>query len=250
MRKYAGSWGALALLLVVFGGGCSKDDDNTLNIPSILSGGGSPAAVPIGTINTGGNDFRVLAGTAVTNTGLTVVTGDVGVWPGSGVAGFGPGVMTGNGGVPHAGDPAAQAAQADLTVAFNDAAGRAPGASVSGNIGGLTLAPGTYTSTSSLAISSGDLTLDAQGNANGVFLFQIPSALTVTTGRRVILTGGALASNVFWEVGSSATIGTGADFSGTILSETSVSLLTGATLHGRALARNGAVSLDSNPVGP
>src|SRR2546421_392559 len=92
--------------------------------------------------------------------------------------------------------------------AFPSARSHRRGASVSGNIGGLTLAPGVYTSTSSLSISSGDLTLDARGNANGVFLFQIPSTLTVTTGRKVILAGGAVASNVFWQVGSSATLGT------------------------------------------
>jgi ice-binding like protein len=250
MRKCVGNWSTLALLLVVFVAGCCKNDGNVLGIPTVIPRGGVPAPVPLGTINTGGNDFRVLAGTTVTNTGLTVVTGDVGVWPGSAVTGFGPGTMTGNGGLPHAGDAVAQAAQASLTVAFNDAAGRAPGASVAGNIGGLTLAPGTYTSTSSLAISSGDLTLDARGNSSAVFLFQIPSALTVTTGRKVILTGGALASNVFWQVGSSATLGTNSNFSGTIMADISISLLTGATLHGRALARNGAVSLDTNPVGP
>jgi hypothetical protein len=119
---------------------------------------------------------------------------------------------------------------------------------VAGNIGGLTLAPGLYKSTSSLAISSGDLTLDAQGDANAVFIFQIASTLTTTPGRQVILSGGAQAKNIFWQVGSSATLGTTTIFKGTIMADQSITLNTGATLDGRALARIGAVTLDSNTV--
>jgi len=121
---------------------------------------------------------------------------------------------------------------------------------VSGNIGGQTLAPGVFTASSSLAISSGDLTLTGLGDSNAVFIFQIPTTLTVTTGRRVILAGGAQASNVFWQVGDSATIGTFADFSGTIMALSSITLATSATLHGRALARNAAVTLDTNVISP
>lgn len=221
--------------------GCGSD--NKLSADSA-----NPASVPLGGVVTGSNNFRVLAGSTVANTGGTTVAGDVGVWAGTSVTGFGPGTMTGNGGVPHVADPAAQTAQSDLTIAYNNAAGRAVGAAVAGNIGGQTLTPGVYTSTSSLAISSGDLTLN--GNSNGVFIFQIPSALTVTSGRKVILTGGALASNVFWQVGSSATLGTTSNFSGTILANSSITMATGATLHGRALARVGGVTLDSNIIGP
>jgi hypothetical protein len=149
----------------------------------------------------------------------------------------------------HAGDPAATQAEADLTAAYNDAAGRtvAP-ITVAGNIGGQTLAPGLYKSTSSLAISSGDLTLDAQGDANAVFIFQMASTLTTTSGRQVILSGGARPANVYWQVGSSATLGTSTVFKGTIMAQISITLQTGATLHGRALARIGAVSLDANTV--
>jgi hypothetical protein len=148
------------------------------------------------------------------------------------------------------GDPAAAQAQLDLTTAYNDAAGRTVGAiTVAGNLGGQTLTPGLYKSTSSLEISSGDLTLDAQGDANAVFIFQMGSTLTTTSSRQVILSGGAKAANIFWQVGSSATLGTGSVFKGNILALTSITLTTGATLQGRALARNGAVTLDSNTVG-
>ena len=191
-------------------------------------------------------NFAVLAGSTVTSTGLSQVTGDVGVSPGTAVTGFPPATV--NGAI-HAGDPTAAQAIADLTTAFNDAAGRTVGpVTVAGNLGGQTLAPGLYKSTSSLAISSGDLTLDAQGDANAVFIFQMASTLTTTTGRQVILAGGAQASNIFWQVGSSATLGTNSVFKGTIMADQSISLTTGATLDGRALARIAAVTLQSNVV--
>jgi len=147
----------------------------------------------------------------------------------------------------HINDPIAQAAQGDLTTAFIDAAGRtnAP-AIVSGNIGGQTLAPGLYKSTSTLAISGGELTLDGQGDENAVFIFQIASTLTVTSGRQVILINGAQAANVFWQVGTSATIGTTAIMKGNILADQSISIATGAVLEGRALARIAAVTLQGN----
>jgi hypothetical protein len=119
---------------------------------------------------------------------------------------------------------------------------------VAGNLGGQTLTPGLYKSTSGLQITSGDLTLDARGNANAVFIFQMASSLTTTDGREVILTGGAKASNVFWQVGSSATLGTNSVFVGTIMADQSVSLSTGATLHGRAMGRIAAVTLDASTV--
>jgi hypothetical protein len=190
--------------------------------------------------------FAVLAGSTVTNTGPTTVTGDLGVSPGTAVTGFPPGTVIG---AIHAGDPTAAGAIADLTTAYNDAAGRTLCPIVlQGNLGGLTLTPGLYKSTSSLEITSGDLTLDAQGNSSAVFIFQMASTLTTTAGRQVILTGGAKASNVFWQVGSSATIGINSVFVGTIMADQSVTLLTGATLDGRALARIAAVTMDSNTV--
>jgi hypothetical protein len=191
-------------------------------------------------------NFSVLAGSTVTSTGATQVTGDLGVSPGTAVTGFPPGNVHGT---IHAGDPAAAQAIADLTTAFDDAAGRPAGpVIVAGNLGGRTLTPGVYASTSSLAISSGDLTLDALGNASAVFIFQMASTLTTTTGRQVILAGGAQAANIFWQVGSSATLGAGSVFKGTIMADQSVALDTGATLDGRALARIAGVTLQANVI--
>jgi ice-binding like protein/Big-like domain-containing protein len=190
--------------------------------------------------------FVVLAGSTVTSTGPTVITGDLGVSPGTAVTGFPPGTLVG---VKHAGDPTAATAIADLTTAYNDAAGRTlcP-ITVAGNLGGQTLKPGLYKSTSSLAVSSGDLTLDAQGDGNAVFIFQMASTLTTTAGRKVILTNRAKAANVYWQVGTSATLGTTTAFQGTIMADQAITLNTGASLNGRALARIGAVNLDSNAV--
>jgi hypothetical protein len=191
--------------------------------------------------------FAVLAASTVTSTGATTVNGDLGLSPGTAVTGFPPGTVNGT---IHAGDPAAAQAQLDLTTAYNDAAGRTVGAiTAAGNLGGQTLTPGLYKSTSSLEISSGDLTLDAQGDANAVFIFQMASTLTTTVGRQVILSGGARAANVFWQVGSSATLGTGSVFKGNILAFASITVTTGAAVEGRLLARTAAVTLDSNIVG-
>lgn len=191
--------------------------------------------------------FAVLAGSTVTNTGMTTVTGDLGVSPGTAVTGFGPGVITG--GSMHKTDTAAANAESALTVTYNDLAGRtlAP-VSVSGNLGGMTLSPGLYKSTSSVEISSGELTLDAKGNANAIFIFQIASTLDVSTGRSVVLIGGAKASNVYWQVGTSATINANAVFKGSILADQSIAAKTGANIEGRLLARIGAVTLQGNTV--
>ena len=199
-------------------------------------------SVVLGAVGT----FAVLGGATVTSTGATALTGDLGVSPGTAVTGFPPGTRTGS---THAGDATSAQAMVALNTAYADAAGRtlAP-VTVAGNLGGLTLPPGLYKSTSSLAISSGDLTLDAQGDANAVFIFQMASTLTTTSGRAVILSGGAKSSNVFWQVGSSATLGTTSAFKGTIMADQSISLNTGATLNGRALARIGAVTLAGNAI--
>ncbi len=138
----------------------------------------------------------------------------------------------------------------DLTTAYNDAAGRTVNPiGVAGNLGGLTLYPGLYKSTGSLQISSGNLTLDAQGNTNAVWIFQIASSFNMTSGRQVILSGGAKASNIFWQVGSGATFGTTTVMKGTILAYTNITFATGASLEGRALARTASVTLQSSVIG-
>jgi len=213
-----------------------------------ITTGAAHAAADQASVNLGvAANFGVLAGTTVTSTGLTNVTGDLGVSPGNAVTGFPPGTVTGT---EHINDTTAAQAQTDLTTAYNNLAGRTGATNVSGNIGGQTLTPGLYKSTSSLEISLGDLTLDAQGNASAIFIFQIASTLVTTTDRKVILTGSANAFNVFWQVGSSATIGTNSTFKGNILAYASITLTSGATLEGRALARTGAVTLDTNRVIP
>jgi hypothetical protein len=191
--------------------------------------------------------YAVLAGAGVSSTGPTIVSGNLGLTNAAptALAGFPPGTVV-NGAI-HQDDASAIAAYAALGTAILDAAGRTGGATVSGNLGGQTFTPGLYTSTSSLAISSGDLTLDALGNPNAVFIFQMASTLTTTTGLKVILSGGANPANIFWQVGTSATLGTSSVFEGNILASTSITITTGATLNGRALAIT-AVTLDSNPV--
>jgi hypothetical protein len=193
--------------------------------------------------------FVVLAGSTVTSTGLTEITGDLGVSPGTAVTGFGPGVLFGN---LHAGDPTAADAIADLSDAYNDAAGRMlDPILVTGNLGGQTLSPGLYKSLTSLEVSSGDLTFDALGDSAAVFIFQMATTWVMATGLQIILTNGAEAANIYFQVGSSATLGTYTVFHGTIMADQSITLATGATVNGRVLARIAAVTMDTNTiVGP
>jgi hypothetical protein len=148
----------------------------------------------------------------------------------------------------HVTDPIAAQAELDLTTAYNYAAGVQGAAVLPGDMSGLTFTPGVYKTSSTVQLSTGNVTLDAQGNANAVFIFQIGSTLTTIGSTHVILAGSAQAKNVFWQVGSSATLGTNSSFEGTILALQSITLDTGASLVGRALARNGAVSMDTNAV--
>lgn len=189
--------------------------------------------------------FAVLAGSTVTNAGATSVTGDLGVSPGTSVTGFGPGTVT-NGSI-HAGDPVAAQAQSDLAIAYGNAAGRGNPSAVPADIGGTVITPGNYQPSTSLAIS-GNVTLDGQNNPNSVFIFQIPSTLTTAVNSTVTLINGTNACNVFWQVGSSATLNTATAFKGTIMAASSISLGTGATVNGRVLAESGAVTLLANSV--
>lgn len=217
----------------------------TLLAGSMLAGApvrAGHAAVNLGTADS----FAVLAGTTVTNTGPSIVNGDLGVSPGSAVTGFPPGIVNGS---THAADAVAAQAQSDLTIAYNDAAGRPLTQDLTGtDLGGLTLTDGTYFFSSSAGLT-GTVTFDAQGDPNSVFIVQIGSTLTTAPASSVNLTNGADACNIYWQVGSSATLDTGTAFQGNILALTSITLNTGATIvNGRALARNGAVTLDDNVI--
>ena len=192
--------------------------------------------------------FAVLAGTTVTNTGATKISGDLGLSPGKAAAitGFPPGLVTN--GSKHAADALAAQAQLALKTAYDDASGRTPPTQTVSALGGLSLVGGVYKSTGDLSLT-GDLTLNGGNDPSSVFIFQAAAGLTVSPSARVILVNGASACNVFWQVTSSATLGTGASFRGTILALTSISLATGATVDGRVLARNGAVTLQGNTIG-
>jgi hypothetical protein len=192
------------------------------------------------------DSFAVLGGSTVTNTGPSVISGDLGVSPGSAVTGFPPGIVT-NGTI-HAADAVASQAQDDTTTAYNDLAGQPCDSNRTGqDLGGLTLTSGVYCFDTSAQLT-GTLTLDAQGDPNAVFVFQIGSTLTTASGSRVNLINGAQACRVFWQVGSSATLGTTTDFVGNVLADTSITANTGATVQGRLLAQNGAVTLDTNTI--
>lgn len=192
-------------------------------------------------------NFAILAGSTVTSTGPTIITGgDLGLSPGTAVTGFPPGILTPPA-VMHITDTTAATGQLNLTAAFIAAAGTPGGASLPGNLSGLTFAPGVYKNSSSVELTAGNVTLDAQGNADAVFIFQISSTLTTIGSTKVILAGGAQAKNIYWQVGTSATLGTNSTFEGTIMAGASITLQTGAILNGRAAAPL-AVSLDSNVI--
>jgi type VI secretion system secreted protein VgrG len=203
----------------------------------------SAAPILLGTAK----DFSVLAGSTVTNTGPTVLGGSLGLWPGTAVTGFPPGIVTL--GTIHAGDVVAMQAQLDLTTAYNAAAGQSCGRNLSGvDLGSAVLTAGVYCFSSSAQLT-GTLRLDGQGDPNASFLFQIASTLISASDSTVVFTNGTRSDNVFFQVGSSATLGTNSLFGGNILALTSIGLNTGAQIFcGSALARNGAVTLDTNVI--
>jgi hypothetical protein len=211
---------------------------------SALAFGSSPALAQNPSLGSA-QAFAVLGASTVTNAGPTTVTGDLGVSPGTMVTGFPPGILTGT---LHAGDPVAFQAQADLTVAYNACAGAAVTVTLTGqDLGGQTLTPGVYFFAASAPLN-GVLTLDAQGNPNAVFIFQIGSTLLAAINSSVNVINGAQADKVFWQVGSSATLAAGVVFRGNILALASITLSAGTQVNGRALARTGAVSMDTSSV--
>ncbi len=190
--------------------------------------------------------FAVLGASTVTNTGSSVINGALGVSPGTAITGFPPGRVV-SGGI-HSADAAALAAQNDLTTAYNNLVGQPCTQDMTGvDLGGQTLIAGVYCFSSSAQLT-GRLTLNALGNANAVFIFKMGSTLTTASASSVVLTNGGSPGNVFWQVGSSATLGTASSFAGNILASTSITVTTGVSVTGRALAQNGAVTLDTNAI--
>jgi hypothetical protein len=199
------------------------------------------APVPLGTAAT----FAVLAGSTITNTGPTMITGNLGLSPGTAVTGFPPGQLIGT---QHISDATAVQAKNDLTTAYNDAAGRVSTAIVPVELGGTTKTAGVYESAAGTFGITGTLTLDAQGVSNAVFIFKAASTLITASASNVILINGAKAARVIWLVGSSATLGTGSTLRGNVLALASITVTTGVTVVGRTLARNAAVTLDTNTI--
>jgi hypothetical protein len=191
--------------------------------------------------------FAVLAGTpAITNTGPSTITGDVGIHPAAAVTGFPPGIVNGT---IHAADAVALQAKSDLVVAYNDAAGRTPATAVAGGtLGGLTLVGGVYNAGGVTLGLTGTLTLDGQNDPNSVWIFQATSDLVTASSSTVAFINGAQPCNVFWQVTSSATLGSGSTFAGTILALTSITMASGVSMNGRALAQNGDVTLINDAI--
>jgi len=193
------------------------------------------------------SDFAVLAGSSINNTGNSRIDGEVGLSPGFWVGGFSQEVFVWTQNIKSS---KSTQAKLDLTAAYNDAETRRSKDVVHlhGNIGGLTLTPGLYNSTSSLSISTGNLTFDAMGKPDAVFIIQIASRLSTRPETKVVLKGGALASNIFWQIGETATFGSHSTFKGTVMALKSIKFFNGASLDGRGLSRGGEVDLASNTI--
>ena len=203
--------------------------------------GAQALGAPLGSVD----NFAVMGGSTVTSTGATTITGDLGVSPGTAVTGFPPATIAG---AFHAGDAVALQALIDITTAYNAFAGLPCTVTMTGqDLGGRTLTPGVYCFAASAPLN-GALTLDAQGNPNAVFVFQIGSTLLAAINSSVNLINGAQPANVFWQVGSSATLAAGVAFKGNIIAYASITLSQGTKVSGRALARTGAVTLNSSNV--
>ena len=226
-------------------GGTNMANDYVWTFTIPAAGTAGPLAINLGCAE----PFAVLAGSTITSTGPSIINGDIALSPGTALIGFPPGTING---VQHI-DAIGAEAKLCLTSAYIDGQGRSLNAiSLPGQLGGLTLAPGLYSNSSSTGISgtgaNAILTLDAQGNSNAVWIFQISSTLTTDSGTSIVLAGGAQAKNIFWIVGSSATLGTTSIFYGNILADQAITLKTNSVLNGRALTRIAAVTLDASTV--
>ena len=199
------------------------------------------APVPLGTAA----NFAVLAGSTITNTGPTTITGDLGLSPGTSVTGFPPGQVIG---AQHIANAVAAQAKNHLAIAYDNAAARPVTATIPVELGGTTRTAGVYASPAGTFGITGTLTLDAQGDPDAVFIFKAASTLITASASKVELVNGAQADNVIWLVGSSATLGTYSILRGTILALASITVTTGVTVYGRTLARNAAVTLDTNTI--
>ncbi len=214
-------------------------------LPALVAFAGLLPQTQAGSLLGSAGSFAVLGGSTVTSTGNTVLNGNLGLFPGTAIPGFPPGIVNGT---IHDTDAVAHQAQVDALTAYNILVGEAVTQTLTGqDLGGHTLLPGVYFYSSSAQLT-GQLTLNAQGNPDARFDFQIGSTLTTASSASVLLEGGAQACHVFWQVGSSATLGTGTDFMGNILANTSITADTGATVNGRLLALNAAVTLDDNTI--
>ncbi|MDP3642467.1 MAG: ice-binding family protein [Bacteroidota bacterium] len=224
----------------------NTDKNITANFKADVIPPAGPLAIDLGCAA----PFAILAGSTITSTGPSIITGNVGLSPGSALIGFPPGIINGTQEIT---TPIAAAAKLCLTTAYIDGQGRSLNSiSLPGQLGGLTLAPGLYTNSSTSGISgtgaNGILTLDAGGNSNAVWIFQMGSTLTTDPATSIVLAGGAQAANIFWIVGTSATLGTTSVFYGNILADQSITLKTGSVLNGRALTRIAAVTLDASKI--
>lgn len=242
---------ALLTCLALSGMSCSKQNRmatspaGSTSLDQTSSSRTAPPPVTDLPILGSANAFAVLGGSTVTSTGLSVLDGDLGVSPGTAITGFGPGVVSG---AIHAGDPVAAQAQLDLTAGYNTLAAMVCTTRLTGqDLGGMILGPGVYCFASSAQLT-GSLVLDAQGNPDAVFVFQIGSTLVTAVNSSVVVINGGRVCNVFWQVGSSATLGTGTKLAGNVIAVASITLNHGVVLSGRALARSGAVTMDADSV--
>jgi hypothetical protein len=255
--NYALSAGAIVTLLAGCSGGSGNAGGNSgfappaqtpnmeplalLDSTSISPDGGQTCKIVDGDVPlASAASFAVLGGSTVTSTGLTILRSNLGVSPGTSITGFGPGVVK-NGKI-YAGGPVAAKAQADLAIGYNYTVALKNPTALPADIGGTTITPGLYNALSSLGIS-GTVTLDGKNNSNSVFIFQIPSTLTTAVRSHVELIHEANACNVFWQVGSSATLNTASEFRGTIMAFASISVGSRVVAKGRLLAESGAVTL-------